>query len=745
MGLEKRYLEKILSIGSSSIDNESTRLKKISINVVSLIIGSVGFFWAVILYLLEHPISALIPMIYTIGSIILLIIFHKNKNLFMMQTGQMTLILLLPFLLTWSLGGLALSSFIFMWAFFAPVISLIHEKDSKQSYWLYSFIFLLIFSAIIDQRMIVLQTNPLSQTMVGVFFILNISVALSALYFLIKYFINKTDKNANTKLSIKDDALVNNTKNLHNTISYLESYKNNIDNNLIVTKTDLDGIITFANDNFYKMTGYSASEVIGSKHNINRHPDTSTKVFKDLWQTILSKKTWHGTLRNRKKDGSDYWIDTTISPILNKDNEIVEFIAIRHNITELIEHQGELEKLLYTDALTSLSNRNALLKELESQNKFSLILIDIDSFSHINHLYGEDFGNKVLIRFTEFLAIHTYDKVVYKIYRLAADQFAILSKEKDPQIIQKYSKKLLEKNNSNTIVIGEQDISLSLTLALSIRENNLLLSTANMALLAARKYSKNVMIYTDQLSLSDQYKNNLKWIKEIKEAIKEDRITMYFQPIIDNMQKGAKKYETLIRLIKKDGEVVTPFYFLEIAKKSKLYTNLSKIVVKKSFEAFKNNDYEFSINLTIDDILDQEFYTYLVSILEEYNISDRVIFEIVESEDIKDFDEVENFITKIKAYGCRISIDDFGTGYSNFEHLMRLQADFIKIDGSIIKKIVKDKRSALITSVIVAFAKGMNIQTIGEFVETKEINDKLIELGVDKSQGYFFDKPKATL
>ena len=180
-------------------------------------------------------------------------------------------------------------------------------------------------------------------------------------------------------------------------------------------------------------------------------------------------------------------------------------------------------------------------------------------------------------------------------------------------------------------------------------------------------------------------------------------------------------------------------------KKSKLYTNLSKIVVKKSFEAFKNNDYEFSINLTIDDILDQEFYTYLVSILEEYNISDRVIFEIVESEDIKDFDEVENFITKIKAYGCRISIDDFGTGYSNFEHLMRLQADFIKIDGSIIKKIVKDKRSALITSVIVAFAKGMNIQTIGEFVETKEINDKLIELGVDKSQGYFFDKPKATL
>ena len=745
MQLGQQYLDKILSIGASSMDNESVRLKKISINMVPLIIGPVGFFWAVTLYLLDHPISALIPMVYTVSSIIQLMIFHKNKSLFMMQVGQMSLILILPFLLTWSLGGLALSSFMFMWAFFAPIISLIHEKDSKKAYWLYSFVLLIIFSAIIDQKMIELQTNPLSQTMVEIFFILNISAALSGLYFLIKHFINKTDKNANDKLNIKNNALVNNTNNLYNSLSVLESYKSNIDNNLIVTRTDPDGVITFANNNFYKMTGYSQSEVIGFKHNINKHPDTGLEVFKDLWETILSKKTWHGTLKNRRKNGSSYWIDTTISPILNKDDEIVEFIAIRHNITELIEHQDELEKLLYTDTLTSLSNRNALLKEIESQDEFSLILIDIDSFSHINHLYGEDFGNEVLYRFAGFLAVHVYDKIVYKIYRLGADQFVILSKEKDPQIIQEYSKKLIEKNNSNTIFIDEQDISLSLTLGLSTRENNLLLSTANMALLAARKDSQNLMLYTDKFSLSDEYKNNLKWIKEIKEAIEDDRITMFYQPIVDHTQKETKKYETLIRLIKKDGEIVTPFYFLEIAKKAKLYKKLAKIVVRKSFEAFKNNDYEFSINITIEDILDKEFNTYLLSILEEYKISNRVTFEIVESENIEDFDKVENFITKIKAYGCRISIDDFGTGYSNFEHLMRLQADFIKIDGSIIKEIANNKRSALITSVIVAFAKEMNIETIGEFVETKEINDKIIELGVNKSQGYFFDRPQATL
>lgn len=266
-----------------------------------------------------------------------------------------------------------------------------------------------------------------------------------------------------------------------------------------------------------------------------------------------------------------------------------------------------------------------------------------------------------------------------------------------------------------------------------------------MAILAARKESISIKRYSEALSLNDEYENNLKWIKEIKEAISDDRITMFYQQIIDNSDTSHQKYEALIRLIDKEGHIITPHYFLDIAKKAKLYKQLTKIVISKAFEAFKNNNYDFSINITIDDILDQDINEFIVETLEKYNISERVIFEIVESESIENFDDIEKFITMVKKYGCRISIDDFGTGYSNFEHLMRLQADYIKIDGSIIKEITTDKRSALITSVIVAFAKEMNIETIGEFVETKEINDKLITLGVNKSQGYYFSKPQASL
>ncbi|MBU4111152.1 EAL domain-containing protein, partial [bacterium] len=192
-------------------------------------------------------------------------------------------------------------------------------------------------------------------------------------------------------------------------------------------------------------------------------------------------------------------------------------------------------------------------------------------------------------------------------------------------------------------------------------------------------------------------------------------------------------------------KIISPYFFLEIAKKAKLYNELTKIVIRKSFAAFENNAHEFSVNITIDDIINEDTRDFIYSYIQNNSVANRVTFEIVESENIENFETIERFINVVKSFGCKIAIDDFGTGYSNFEYLMRLQADFIKIDGSIIKEILHDKKSELITSVIVAFAKEMHIQVIGEFVENKEINDKLIQLGVNKSQGYYFHKPSATL
>jgi diguanylate cyclase (GGDEF)-like protein/PAS domain S-box-containing protein len=727
----KQYLQQLLVIGVSPSDTEALRLKKISITTVPLIMVPTGIVWALIYYFFDHWESALLPLAYSVISIFNLWRFSKTKNLVVIQKTQMVLVLLVPFMLMWSLGGFALGSYVMIWAFFAPVAALIYDKSSKSLFWFYSFLGLLVFSSIIDPWLIEMHSLPMSQLAINIFTLLNLSMTLSGIYFLIKHFININDRDA--------------SKIINNNLSYLQSYKDTIDRNLIVTRTDMDGNITFANENFYKVSGFSKEEVLGKSHNIVRHPDNKPAMFDKLWKTILSKEPWQGRIKNLKKDGSSYWIDTTIAPILNKDNEIVEFIAVRHDITKLLMQQDELRNMLYYDSLTGVQNREALLRDLKNETSVALILINIDRFSQINDLYGEGFGNRVLINFSSFLKNTLGEKSSCEVYRLGGDEFVILSDETNPISVANNLTYLMQKMNENPLKINEEEISLGITIGVSFEKNDALLTTANMALKIAKRESKNIILYTESLSLNAEYENNLKWIKEIKSAIEDDRIVMYFQPIVDNKTNTINKYETLIRLIDKEGEVITPNHFLDIAKKAKLYDKLTKIVIKKSFEAFKNNSYDFSINITIDDILNRNINNYIIETLKEYNISNRVIFEIVETEEIENFEDVENFITMVKSFGCRISIDDFGTGYSNFGYLMRLQADFIKIDGSIIKEIVHNKRSELITSVIVAFAKELNIETIGEYVENKEIHDKLIELSVDKSQGYYFGKPQATL
>ncbi len=720
-----------LNIGIDKDDSKELKLDKISITIVPVIMAPAGLIWGIILLSLGDWFAAIFPLFYAFASLINLIIFQKNKNIVPIKCSQMLLVLLIPFMLMWSLGGFANGSYVMIWAFFSPIAALILDRGSKSIYWLGAFIALTIFSAIIDPWLIRHQTTLLPEFAVELFFVLNISITLSGLYFLLHYFTTQKEQDAQDKIG--------------DNVSYLQSYKDTIDRNLIVTRTDVEGKITFANENFYRVSGFTPEEVLGHTHQIIRHPENTQTLFKKMWDTILSKQTWHGRIQNRNKKGETYWVETTIAPILNNNNDIVEFLAIRNDISQLLKQQEELTKLLYFDHLTDLHNRNALNKDLRQTKSLSLILINIDSFSQLNDFYGEKMGDKILKQFSTFLLSYMIENDSTHLYRLGGDEFALLITEQKPLSVVNIAKDLVSNVNKTPLNIDELVISLSITVGVSLEENLLLLSTANMALKIARRSKKNIVVFSDELSLNDEYEKNMKWIKEIKDAIKHDRIVMYYQPIVNNADNTINKYETLVRLIDRQGNVISPIHFLEIAKKAKLYKELTKIIIRKSFKAFKDNSYDFSVNLTIEDILDSEIRSFIVDTLQEYDISNRVVFEIVESESIENFEEIENFIIEVKSYGCKIAIDDFGTGYSNFEHLMRLQADFIKIDGSIIKEIVHNKRSELITSVIVAFAKEMGIKTIGEYVESKEINDKLIDLGVNKSQGYYFDKPQATL
>jgi len=199
-------------------------------------------------------------------------------------------------------------------------------------------------------------------------------------------------------------------------------------------------------------------------------------------------------------------------------------------------------------------------------------------------------------------------------------------------------------------------------------------------------------------------------------------------------------------MLDKDGFPVSTLTFLEIAQKAKLYPQVTKIVIEKAFKTFENlPSFQFSINLTIDDILSKETSAFIYEKLENYSNTKNIIFEITESEEVSDYKVINNFIEKIKQYGVKIAIDDFGSGYANFEHIISIDADFIKIDGSLIKNIGSDKNARIITEAIISFSKKLGRQTITEYVHNEEVYEIVKELGADYSQGFYFGIPSPEL
>ncbi|MGM0541700.1 MAG: EAL domain-containing protein [Pseudomonadota bacterium] len=516
----------------------------------------------------------------------------------------------------------------------------------------------------------------------------------------------------------------------------------------IVSKASPSGIITYVNQALCDVTGYSETELIGQPHNILRHPSTPKSTFRDLWRTITQGRIWHGLFKNRCKDGSSFYANITVSPIMDKNGRIIEYLALRDNVTELVRSQKKLRKAFSTDTLSSLGSRFKLIDDCTLLNKAYLAIIDIRSFKEINDFYGYELGDKVIIELGNRI-FNYFEENAYETYRLQGDEFAVLANGAliaEQDFIDKL-KKLSALLDSNPLMIDDYTPEIDLTIGFSTNRVDLF-TEADIAHSTAKKLNKNYLKYSKALKTSDEYKNNLLWTGLVKKALMQGRILSYYQPIVNNATKKIEKYEALVRMAieeKEELRIISPFFFLEIAKKARLYSQITETMIENSFRYFAHRSEQISINLTADDIVNDDVVKYLILMLDKYDIGKRVVLEIVESEGIQNFEEVEHFIRRVKEKGCQIAVDDFGTGYSNFEFLLKLKPDFLKIDGSMIKNIHQDPDAYNVVETIVAFAKKNNIKTIAEFVSEEIIFDIVSDLGIDYSQGYYFGEPKATV
>ena len=522
----------------------------------------------------------------------------------------------------------------------------------------------------------------------------------------------------------------------------LKQYNEATKDSNIISTADLKGNITYVNDKFCEVSLYTYEEVLGKPHSIVRGEEDG-KIFQQLWETIKNKKVWYGVLKNRKKNGEFYWVNINIRPILDEKNEIIEYIAIRHEITDLVLKTEELKRNLRLDSLTNIGNRYKLIEDVSKSVNPCISILDIVSFSDVNDFFGYKTGDNVLKIVARKIEELLIDKENYKVYRDHSDTFCIVAQNEDRDKFIKNIDEISKTIGKVPIVIKSRELYVQLSYVFSFESKENLLETANII----KRYShanKNIIIYDKALELEKDYEKNIFWTLKIKKALDEDKIVPYFQPIYNLKTNKIEKYEALVRLI--DGNnVISPYYFLDISKKSKQYLQLTKTMIQKTFDYFKDKDFEFSINLTFEDIKSEYISSFIIELLKEYEIGHRVVFEIVESEEIDNFRKINEFFVTIREYGCKIAIDDFGSGYSNFEYLAKLNVDYIKIDGSLIKDILINKSSQNIVSMLVNFAKGQKVKTIAEFVSNKDILNKVRELGIDYVQGYYIKEPIASI
>ena len=269
--------------------------------------------------------------------------------------------------------------------------------------------------------------------------------------------------------------------------------------------------------------------------------------------------------------------------------------------------------------------------------------------------------------------------------------------------------------------------------------SNDLLNKASLALKEAKQRKDRFFVYTEALNTKALHLKNMRRFQDFKDALLNDRIEPFFQPIVNAHTEKLVKYESLARMIDRDGNVVLVADFLDIAEKSSFFQNFTRQMIQKVFAVSTASNQEVTINLTYENINSKELVKYIEHRLQKHK-GPRITFEILESEEISDYDVLGDFIDMVKSYGSLIAIDDFGTGYSNFVHLSKFKADFIKIDGSIISNLENDKNNKFILSLLIRYARKNKIKIIAEYVSSPQIAKIARDLGVDLLQGYHYGK-----
>lgn len=470
----------------------------------------------------------------------------------------------------------------------------------------------------------------------------------------------------------------------------------------------------------------------------------SNKYIKN--DILLSINDFYMDMRNFYENNK-FEFQSWSQKLIKSSKEIAEVSAYFHN--NIANQIYNLNNKITIDQLTGLRTSIILREDLERYPNHVIAVLNLSNFKEINSFYGVKLADDILCSVAHVLKSY-FQNESYLLYRIHGDDFAILwANCTDRSIFIKKLEGFLDYLNKKEILIDNYtylNISATIGVAFSYESSKYSMVNAIMALHHAKEYKNPIVVYNRNLPILNVFKNNIQYTEIVYQALKNKDVMPYFQKIQGiqphNINEEFAKYEALMRIKDREGRLVLPGLFLEVSKRSSSYSKLSRLMIESTFAMLaKHKDCMFSVNLALEDMNSTDFLMWFMERIVYYKVEGRVVAEITEQESVEEFESVNNFVTNVRDIGVKVALDDFGSGYSNFSILMKLQIDYLKLDGSLIKNIDKDKNAKIIVQTIVQFAKMLNIKTIAEFVSSEAIYNTIKEMGIDYAQGYFTGKP----
>jgi len=551
----------------------------------------------------------------------------------------------------------------------------------------------------------------------------------------------------------------------------LRELRRGVDTHSIITITDRRGVILEANSKFVEISRYAHDEIVGAPQNLVNSGTHAKEFYRKLWRTIQNGEVWHGELCNRAKDGSLFWIDTTIVPLVDEAGVPERYMSIGTDVSQLRRTERRVRKLAFFDQLTELPNRAAIIKHLNEaaarpgDDVRAMLTIAFEDLPLVNDAFGYEMGDRMLRVVAEALgglieqrgqlskAPSTVGRISSKNFALCFRGLGSTREEADARVreIVPYLVTRLDevmKENLGTLFEANLRIGYVLYQAADRLEGEEIFARAQMAWRRAQPAPGSLEPVGFDEQMIAETNARVSRVFDMRRGIAQGEMALFLQPIVD-ASRAKVGLEALVRWQDPSRGLVMPDDFIPLAERTGLIIEIGTWVLDEACRILAGLGRDpstehliMSVNVSELQLRTPCFVETVLDAVHRHGVRpERLKLEVTESMVHADFEHTVEKLERLRSEKIEIALDDFGEGYSSLSALRNLPVRLLKIDRSLVADVVEDRRCAAMVSTVVDMAHQLDLVVVAEGVETEEQFDVLQRFSVDNYQGYLFGRP----